>query len=390
MSRSLAAARLPRAVHPIAWWIWAAGLATAASRTTNPLAPRARARGRGHGRRRPAHRGAVGARVQVVPACRRGRHRDPRRVPHRARRRARPRATTCCSRSRTSRLPGFMSGVRIGGGGERGEHRRRGLRRPPARDDPVLHRRRQHARESEAGAARAPGRAATSSVSRSPSRSRSRPSSSRASSASGGRASSAATPRAAAARCAGIAMPVLHDALDRSFRLAAAMDSRGYGRARRGARARAARHRRVAARRAPRPVPRHVRPARHVDAPVHRRARRSRSAWRCAQAGSRSAAAACSARATGPTRGCSRSGPPSPRGLIAVVATVVTGAHDASALNPSVYPLAWPTLAMPATLGILCAALPAVLTPPPPATAARPVRAPVAVEPAPEPVGAPA
>ena len=29
--------RLPRALHPIAWWIWALGLATAASRTTNPL-----------------------------------------------------------------------------------------------------------------------------------------------------------------------------------------------------------------------------------------------------------------------------------------------------------------------------------------------------------------
>ena len=29
--------RLPRALHPGAWWIWALGLATAASRTTNPL-----------------------------------------------------------------------------------------------------------------------------------------------------------------------------------------------------------------------------------------------------------------------------------------------------------------------------------------------------------------
>jgi energy-coupling factor transport system permease protein len=29
--------RIPRAVHPIAWWIWAIGLATAASRTTNVL-----------------------------------------------------------------------------------------------------------------------------------------------------------------------------------------------------------------------------------------------------------------------------------------------------------------------------------------------------------------
>lgn len=30
-------ARLPRTLHPGAWWLWALGLATAASRTTNPL-----------------------------------------------------------------------------------------------------------------------------------------------------------------------------------------------------------------------------------------------------------------------------------------------------------------------------------------------------------------
>jgi energy-coupling factor transport system permease protein len=29
--------RVPRTLHPVAWWIWALGLATAASRTTNPL-----------------------------------------------------------------------------------------------------------------------------------------------------------------------------------------------------------------------------------------------------------------------------------------------------------------------------------------------------------------
>lgn len=29
--------RVPRALHPMAWWIWALGLATAASRTTDPL-----------------------------------------------------------------------------------------------------------------------------------------------------------------------------------------------------------------------------------------------------------------------------------------------------------------------------------------------------------------
>src|SRR5436309_3350176 len=29
--------RLPRPLHPLAWWLWAIGMATAASRTTNPL-----------------------------------------------------------------------------------------------------------------------------------------------------------------------------------------------------------------------------------------------------------------------------------------------------------------------------------------------------------------
>jgi energy-coupling factor transport system permease protein len=31
------ARRVPRALHPVAWWIWALGLAVAANRTTNPL-----------------------------------------------------------------------------------------------------------------------------------------------------------------------------------------------------------------------------------------------------------------------------------------------------------------------------------------------------------------
>ena len=29
--------RIPRELHPVAWWIWAIGLATAASCTSNPL-----------------------------------------------------------------------------------------------------------------------------------------------------------------------------------------------------------------------------------------------------------------------------------------------------------------------------------------------------------------
>lgn len=37
MLRRRPSAPLPRALHPIAWWVWALGLATVASRTTNPL-----------------------------------------------------------------------------------------------------------------------------------------------------------------------------------------------------------------------------------------------------------------------------------------------------------------------------------------------------------------
>jgi energy-coupling factor transport system permease protein len=36
-SRLAVVSRLPRALHPGAWWLWALGLAAAASRTTNPL-----------------------------------------------------------------------------------------------------------------------------------------------------------------------------------------------------------------------------------------------------------------------------------------------------------------------------------------------------------------
>ena len=37
MVNHLTAARVPRALHPIAWWVWALGLVVAVSRTTNPL-----------------------------------------------------------------------------------------------------------------------------------------------------------------------------------------------------------------------------------------------------------------------------------------------------------------------------------------------------------------
>jgi energy-coupling factor transport system permease protein len=37
VSAALDARRVPRALHPVAWWLWAIALATAASRTSNPL-----------------------------------------------------------------------------------------------------------------------------------------------------------------------------------------------------------------------------------------------------------------------------------------------------------------------------------------------------------------
>jgi energy-coupling factor transport system permease protein len=37
VNADLHARRLPRALHPVAWWLWAIALATAASQTTNPL-----------------------------------------------------------------------------------------------------------------------------------------------------------------------------------------------------------------------------------------------------------------------------------------------------------------------------------------------------------------
>ncbi|MGZ6754092.1 MAG: energy-coupling factor transporter transmembrane protein EcfT, partial [Nocardioides sp.] len=34
----MSSTRLPRDLHPVAWWVWALGLAVAASLTTNPVA----------------------------------------------------------------------------------------------------------------------------------------------------------------------------------------------------------------------------------------------------------------------------------------------------------------------------------------------------------------
>jgi energy-coupling factor transport system permease protein len=64
-------------------------------------------------------------------------------------------------------------------------------------------------------------------------------------------------------------------------------------------------------------------------------------------------------------------------GIVAAVAMIATGARNAAALDPSLYPLEWPTLPLVPALGILFALLPAVVTPPPPVATATQVRLPL-------------
>jgi energy-coupling factor transport system permease protein len=179
-------------------------------------------------------------------------------------------------------------------------------------------------------------------------------------------------------------MPVIHDALDRSFRLAAAMDSRGYGRSGEVP----ARVRRLTAALLlagllglclgtygllDTSTPRALGvPALALGITLAaaglvlggRRVRRSRyrpDPWAFAEW--------CTALS----------------GIAAAVATIVAGSHNASALNPSTYPLAWPALPVLPAAAILLALLPTVLTPPPPVAlplATRPDPIPTARQPA--------
>lgn len=368
---SAAARRLPRIVHPVAWWIWAIGLAAAASRTTNPLllvlvlavagvvvaarrteAPWARAFkvyllvGLVVIAFRVGFRvvlgGDLGADEHVLFT-----------IPH-------------------VPLPGFMAGVQLGGAVSAENvvsasydglrlatllccigaantlaNPKRALRVLPA----ALY---------ELGVTITVAITVAPQLVESVQRVR-RARKLRGDTARGRRAVRA------------IAMPVLHDALDRSFQLAAAMDSRGYGRS--GA------------------VPPRVRRLTValllaglvglclggyglLDASTPwllgvptltagvalaaaglilggRRIRRSRyrpDPWAFPEW--------CTALC----------------GVAAATAAVVAGARNASALNPSIFPLAWPTLPALPTAAILCALLPAWLTPPPPTAAPSSVR----------------
>jgi energy-coupling factor transport system permease protein len=383
---AVAALRLPRIVHPIAWWIWAIGLATAATRTTNPLllalvlgvagvvvaarrteAPWARAF---------KFYLLLGIAVIAIRVVFRivfgggdstGEH--------------------VLFTMPEIPLPGFMAGVRLGGAVS-GENvlaaaydgfrlatllccigaantlanPKRALRVLPA----ALY---------ELGVAITVAVTVAPQLVESAQRVR-RARKLRGDSSFGRRA------------IRGIAMPVLHDTLERSFQLAAAMDSRGYGRV--GPMA---------------PRSRRITTAlllagllglctglyglldtttpRLLGAPMlgagiglataglllgGRRVHRTRyrpDPWRFAEWGTALS------------------------GIAAAVAIIVAGNHDAGSLNPSIFPPAWPTLPLLPAAAILLAVLPAALTPPPPIAIAPLARSADAFPGAPESVASP-
>jgi energy-coupling factor transport system permease protein len=359
----IAALRLPRIVHPIAWWIWAIGLATAATRTTNPLllalvlavagivvaarrteAPWARAF---------KYYLLLGIAVITIRVLFRivfgggdstGEH--------------------VLFTLPEIPLPGFMSGVRLGGpvsaenvlaafydgfrlatllccigAANTLANPKRALRVLPA----ALY---------ELGVAITVAVTVAPQLVESAQRVR-RARKLRGDTSRGRRA------------IRGIAMPVLHDTLERSFQLAAAMDSRGYGRV--GSVA---------------PGVRRVTTTlllagllglctglyglldtttpRLLGAPM-------------LGAGIGLAAAGILLGGRRVQRSQYRPDPwafpewaTALSGVAAAVGMIVAGSHDAGGLNPSIYPPAWPTLPVLPAAAILLAVLPAVLTPPPP------------------------
>lgn len=173
--------------------------------------------------------------------------------------------------------------------------------------------------------------------------------------------------RAGAVRA--LAMPVLQDALDRAVSLAAAMDARGYGRSA----GLPARTRRLTAvlllaglgglalgsyglldASAPPLLGAPVLLAGAVLAVAGLRLggrRVRRTAYRPdVWAGAEVAVTACA--------------------VVAVLLVLLAAAADPAAVRPAMTPLSWPRLPALATLGVLVAALPAVLAPPPPAPVA--------------------
>src|SRR5918993_1705583 len=164
----------------------------------------------------------------------------------------------------------------------------------------------------------------------------------------------------------GIAMPVLVDALDRSLALAAAMDSRGYGRGG--------------------DVPRRVRLGTGalliagligvcagvygvLDGTTPRWLGLPMLALGVTVAGIGLPLAGRRIRRTiyRPERWGWSETLVAASGLVAAAALIGTSRLDAADLYPSLTPLSWPSLPLAATAGVLLALLPAVVAPPPPA-----------------------
>ena len=150
-------ARLPRPLHPGAWWLWALGLATAASRTTNPLLLGLILAVVAYVVACRAYRCAVGAWVQDLRVHGAVRDRAPRRVPHAAQRAVRIARAVHTARDRVA-----GSGRRHPhrGPGQSRRHPRRAVRRAPARHAAHLRRCGERARQPEATPEARAGRAA--------------------------------------------------------------------------------------------------------------------------------------------------------------------------------------------------------------------------------------
>ena len=172
-----------------------------------------------------------------------------------------------------------------------------------------------------------------------------------------------------------IAIPVLHDALDRSLLLAAAMDARGYGRTGRATRA-----------------------SRRITGGLRLAGLGglclgaygllgSTTPSGVAIGGFAAGAAGCVAGLFLGGRRVARSRyRPDPWGwpeclvaacgLVSAVGLSLTVGYNLAALNPSLYPLQWPSLPLVPALAILIAVLAAVVAPPPPATDTPPAKLP--------------
>jgi energy-coupling factor transport system permease protein len=166
-----------------------------------------------------------------------------------------------------------------------------------------------------------------------------------------------------------IAIPVLHDALERSLRLAAAMDSRGYGRT--GSATRASRRMTAALLLAG---------LSGLCLGAYGLLDSSTPAG-LAIGGFAAGGAACVAGLFLGGRRVSRTHyRPDPWdwpewavsacGLAGAVGLCLTVGYNPAAVNPSVYPLQWPSLPLIPAVAILAAALAAVVAPPPPPTTA--------------------